>query len=70
MAPTHREGPDFLNVLRVLDVPQAVALAAERSKVRIYQKDPAGWEFPQSVAESLGWEKGRIQVREARGTVQ
>jgi hypothetical protein len=60
---SHRDGPDFLNVLRVFDIPQTVALAAEHSKVRIYQKDLAGWEFPQGVSEKLGWEKNQVQVR-------
>ena len=49
--------------LRVLDIPQTVALAGERSRVRIYQKDPTGWEFPQSVAQKLGWDKNQLQVR-------
>ena len=31
-----REGPVFLNVLRYMDIPQAVAMASERTKVRIY----------------------------------
>jgi len=64
LATSHRDGPDFLNVLRVLDIPQAVALAAEHSKVRIYQKDPAGWDFPQEVAQKLGWDKNRLQIRQ------
>ncbi|MCK4293791.1 MAG: hypothetical protein KAY65_11380, partial [Planctomycetes bacterium] len=59
---SHRDGPIFLNVLRYLDVPQAVAMAAEHSQVTIYQKDEAGWEFPQVVAEKLGWPK-RFEVR-------
>jgi len=33
---SHREGPVFLNVLRYMDMPQAVAMAAERTEVRIY----------------------------------
>jgi hypothetical protein len=60
---SHRKGPDFLNVLRVLDMPQAVALATERSKVRIYQAKPEGWEHPQAVAKGLGWDPKQIQVR-------
>jgi hypothetical protein len=49
-------------VLRYLDVPQAVAMAAQRSQVRIYQEDDAGWSFPQSVQKSLGWPEGRFQI--------
>jgi hypothetical protein len=60
---SHREGPDFLNVLKVLDVPQAVALAAERSKVRIYQAGTEGWEYPAAVAGKLGWPAKQIEIR-------
>lgn len=59
---SHRDGPIFLNVLRYLDVPQAVAMAAQRSQVRIYQEDDFGWSFPQSVQKSLGWPEGRFQI--------
>jgi dienelactone hydrolase len=52
---SHREGPDFFNVLRVLDVPQTVAVTAENSNVRIHQEADGGWEFPRAVAERLGW---------------
>jgi len=33
---SHREGPVFLNVLRYMDIPQAVAMAAERTQVQIH----------------------------------
>jgi hypothetical protein len=60
---SHRNGPIFLNVERFLDMPQAVAMAAERSKVVIYQDDDTGWEYPQSVAKALGWDAKQIQIR-------
>ena len=60
---SHRSGPDFLNVLRVLDIPQAVTLAAEKSKVRIYQPTAEGWEHPKAVAAKLGWDAKQVQVR-------
>ncbi|MBW8042518.1 MAG: prolyl oligopeptidase family serine peptidase [Planctomycetes bacterium] len=59
---SHRDGPTFLNVLRYLDIPQAVAMTAERSRVRLYQKDGSGWQFPQSVANKLGWPGKQFQV--------
>ncbi len=62
----HNGGPDLLNVLRVLDIPQAVALAAENSQVRIYQDKPGGWEFPEQVVEKLGWDKKQLQIRVPR----
>jgi hypothetical protein len=60
---THRDGPYFLNVERFLDMPQAVAMAAERAKVVIYQDDESGWEYPQAVAKALHWPADQIQIR-------
>jgi hypothetical protein len=54
---SHAAGPDYLNVLRVLDVPQAVAMASERCKVSLHQADAQGWEYPAAVARKLGWAK-------------
>lgn len=61
---THMQGPDFLNVLRVLDVPETVALVGERTRVRIYGGNPSAWQYPQQVARKLGWSRAQIQVRE------
>ena len=59
---THRDGPSFLNVLRYLDLPQAVAMAAERTKIRLYQKDNSTWQFPQILVKKLGWHDGTLQI--------
>ena len=60
---SHRDGPIFLNVLRLLDVPQAVAMAAEQSEIRINQADESGWEYPRQIATKLGRPKERLQIR-------
>jgi len=60
---SHRDGPIFLNVLRYLDTPQAVAMAAERSQVRIYQDTKSGWNYPLDVARELEWDGKQIVVR-------
>jgi hypothetical protein len=60
---SHRDGPYFLNVSRYLDLPQAVAMAAENSRVVIYQEDEKGWEWPAAVIEKLGWDKKQLQIR-------
>jgi hypothetical protein len=60
---THREGPIFLNVLRFLDTPQALALAAERSRVRLYDADASAWQYPLAVAKQLGWDEKQIKIR-------
>ena len=60
---SHRDGPFLLNVRRILDVPQAVAMAAERSRVVIYQPNMEGWDYPEAVAKRLGWEQNRLLLR-------
>jgi hypothetical protein len=59
---SHRDGPDYLNVLRVLDIPQAMAMAEERSQVRLFETEPNGWEYPAAVAQGLGWNKKQFVV--------
>ncbi len=60
---THRDGPYLLNVQRYLDLPQAVAMAAENTDVVIHQADTAGWDYPAAVVKQLGWAAERVQVR-------
>jgi hypothetical protein len=60
---SHREGPTFLNVRRILDMPQAVALAFPRP-VRLYVKDDAeaaAWEWPLTLQKSLGQDYLRVR---------
>ena len=59
---SHRQGPDYLNVLRILDLPQAAAMAAERCPLRLHQTDPGAWAYPQSVVTALGWDAARLEV--------
>jgi dienelactone hydrolase len=61
-ARSHRFGPDYLNVLRVLDVPQAVTMAAERGKVLVFSDENTAWEFPNRVAGILDWSRERFSV--------
>ncbi|MBI2946367.1 MAG: prolyl oligopeptidase family serine peptidase [Verrucomicrobia bacterium] len=64
---SHREGPDYLNVLRFLDVPQAVAMAAERTRVHLTDSGSAEWKFPIAVAASLHWDKDRLRLDSPTG---
>jgi hypothetical protein len=50
---SHMQGPAYLNVLRHLDLPQAVALAAERTRVVLYQPEAKYDPFPANVAKAL-----------------
>ena len=60
---SHRDGPFFLNVCRFLDLPQAVAMAAERSRVALYTANPEAWTYPARVGQVLGWDAKQFQIR-------
>ena len=60
---SHMSGPFYLNVTRFMDVPDAAALAAERTKVVLYTSDKAPWSLVQDSAKKLGWEKN-VQLRD------
>ena len=60
---SHRDGPDLLNVLKVLDMPAAIAMAAERCQVRLTRSNDEDWKYPMQVARRLGWSQGRFSVR-------
>jgi len=62
LAETQAAGPDYLNILRVLDIPQAVAIAAERSPVRLHQSQAQSWDFPASVARALQGDETRFAI--------
>jgi hypothetical protein len=50
---SHHSGPDYLNVLRILDIPTTVAMVAETTPVRLEGVRPADWSFPRQIAERL-----------------
>ncbi|MBX7123780.1 MAG: prolyl oligopeptidase family serine peptidase [Opitutaceae bacterium] len=58
---SHREGPDYLNVLRFMDIPQAAALAAERSRLKFIGTRPGNWIWTTDLAQRLGWPADRLQ---------
>jgi hypothetical protein len=61
---SYREGPIFLNVARILDLPQALALALPR-QIRIYVKDDATaqvWAWPLQLQQALGQDAVKIRV--------
>lgn len=67
---SHREGPIFLNVLKYLDIPQAVAIAGERTPVIVSNRNASqsqpvegpDWTFPQGIAAALNWPNTRLQT--------
>ncbi len=59
---SHKEGPVYLNVLRYLDMPQAVALAAEQGSVMLVDADSEDWNYPLGIAHKLNWDSDRLEV--------
>lgn len=55
--------PAMLNVLKYLDLPQAAAMAAMRSRVVIYSDNKEAWDFPATITKNLGKEK-QLQIRD------
>jgi hypothetical protein len=64
LPPSHREAPIFLNALRVLDAPQAIALALPRRVTIHYARaaDRAAWEWPLELQKALGCDGLRVKV--------
>ncbi|MDB4459134.1 acetylxylan esterase [bacterium] len=60
---SHQDGPTFLNVLRFLDMPQAAAMAGERSQLRIYTDDMDAWSYLTETAIKANWPKKQLQLR-------
>lgn len=60
---SHMQGPAYLNVLKFLDLPQAAAMAAERTRVILYSGDAAAWSYPTAVVKNLGWPEKHWQIR-------
>lgn len=55
-------GPPLLGILKFMDLPQAVAMAAERATVVITCDDADAWRYPIDVAKALGWHQ-RVVVQ-------
>ena len=57
---SHRQGPYFLNVRRILDIPQAVAMAAKGSQLILHSSSPDDWKFATQTVKQLGWDASQI----------
>jgi hypothetical protein len=58
---SHAAGPDYLNVLRFLDIPQAAAMAAERQPVKWTNASAEAWTWTAQAARQLNWPADRLQ---------
>jgi hypothetical protein len=59
---SHRNGPELLNVMQILDVSQAAAMAASQAHVRIDGGKATDWEYPTAVAKALGWSDASLRI--------
>ena len=59
------EGPALLNVLRMLDLPEAPTLAAERGQVVVYGGDEEILTRARETAAALDWPAKQVQYRPA-----
>lgn len=62
---SHQIGPDYLNVLRFLDIPQAVTLAADQFPVKLRGKT-APWAWTTEAARNIVLPEGRLQIYDPR----
>lgn len=60
---SHQQSPAYLNVLKFLDIPQAVAMAAKKNRVILYSDDEQAWQYPAQVVKNLGWPEKNWQIR-------
>ena len=60
---SHQNGPTFLNVLRVTDLPQTVPYVANSSKVVIYDNEADRWSYSRHVADRDERVKAQLQIR-------
>lgn len=60
---SHQQGPDYLNVMKLLDVPQAVMLAAANARVELQTTQPQAFAWPMAAAGRLGWPESRLSLR-------
>ncbi|MDF2374749.1 MAG: acetylxylan esterase [Verrucomicrobiales bacterium] len=63
LPPSHREGPELLNVLRFTDLPEIAAIAGANSQLRIYTDDATPWSFLSKHAEKFEWPEKQLQIR-------
>ncbi|WP_206028597.1 alpha/beta hydrolase family protein [Thalassoroseus pseudoceratinae] len=64
LPPSHQDGPDLLNVLKYLDVPQVVGMAAGNSAVVIIDNASDHWDWPRMLDKKLGWGRLKTESRE------
>ena len=63
-------GPDYLNVLRYLDIPQALAMVAEKTKIKVIDAKQDGFRWASETSTKLGWPQGQVQFIDAKAAAR
>lgn len=67
LPPSHHHGPFLLNIRRILDLPQALAMAAEHIPVELHETAPASSAWARATLRSSGL-TGNVSHRPASGS--
>lgn len=59
---SHMNGPDYLNILRFLDIPQAVAMATEKTSIILRETPRAATAYAKSTSDKLNWVPGSLRI--------
>jgi len=62
MPVTHRDGPYLLNISKVMEVSQAVLLAAHDNTLRLTTDSPAAWQPVAEAAARLSWPDSKLRI--------
>ena len=59
---SHAQGPHYLNVLQIIDIPQAVAMSAYRTPLTLQARNPEKWTYPQQLLQQFPDSSGSFQM--------
>jgi hypothetical protein len=59
---THREGPYFLNVSRICDIPQIALSVASQTPLFLYDVDDDGFKHTTDSARHMNWNEPRLLI--------
>ncbi len=67
---SHMTGPDYLNVMRYLDVAQALAMVAERSKVMVTDAKAEEFKWTSETGAKLGWPQDQVKFIDTKAAAR
>lgn len=61
----HRDGPYLLNITKNIDMPTAIAMACDRTRVIIYSDSPESWSRTRELLDGAEIDTNQLQIRES-----